>query len=56
MAPLAQVAHVTLTTPVSDVIDLFFDRNVRHVPVINNETLLGIISMRDLLRPLLING
>lgn len=56
MTPLESVLHVSLTDPASKVIDLFFNKNVRHLPVIDNRAhLAGIISVRDLLRPL-ING
>ena len=56
MTPWESVLHVSLTDPASKVIDLFFNKNVRHLPVIDNRAhLAGIISVRDLLRPL-ING
>ena len=45
-----------LTAPQShfcQVVDLFFAHNVRHVPVIDGGTLMGVISARDMLRGLL---
>ena len=53
MTPLAEVLHVSLTDPASHVVDVFFNHNVRHLPVIDHkQRLAGIISVRDLLRPL----
>ena len=54
MTPLSEVLHVNLTDPASHVIDIFFAHNVRHVPVIDHKQhLVGIISVRDLMRPLM---
>ena len=54
MTPLEEVLHVSLTSPASEVLDLFFQKNVRHVPVIDGNTLHGILSARDVLRPLML--
>jgi len=51
--PLESVLHVSLTDPVGVVISKFFQYNVRHLPVIERGRLMGIISARDLLGPLL---
>jgi len=57
MTPLANVLHVSLTDPASQVIDIFFNNNVRHLPVIDGKgQLCGIISVRDLVRPLLVRS
>ena len=53
MTPLAEVISVSLSAPVSQVVDVFFNHNVRHVPVIDGETLSGVLSWRDLLRALM---
>jgi len=53
MSPLGETLTVSLTAPAVDVVDLFFKHNVRHVPVVDKDHLSGIISVRDLLRPLL---
>lgn len=50
---LAQVLHVSLTAPAQEVIDQFFAHNVRHLPVIDRSKLSGVLSARDVLRPLL---
>lgn len=52
MTPLSDVLHVSLSTPAHEVIDLFFSRNVRHVPVIDGGRLQGVLSARDVLRGL----
>ena len=53
MAPLEGVLHVSINASVGDIVDLFFAHNMRHLPVIDRGRLLGIISARDLLLPLL---
>lgn len=53
VTPLDEVLHVSLSEPASEVMDLFFAHNVRHVPVIDGTTLLGVLSARDMLRGLL---
>lgn len=53
MTPLDQVTCVSLTDHVSAAVDVLFSKNVRHVPVIDQGHLFGVISLRDVLRPLL---
>ena len=53
MTPLDQVLHVSLSDPATKCIDLFFTKNATHLPVIDRGHLSGIISVSDLLRPLL---
>ena len=53
MTPLEGVLHVSINASVGDIVDLFFAHNMRHLPVIDRGRLLGIISARDLLLPLL---
>jgi len=53
MTPIDQTLHISLTAPALDCVDIFLRHNVRHLPVVDGEKLLGIISMRDVLRPLL---
>jgi len=36
------------TTPIGEVIALLFERDVRHLPVVEGEQLVGIVSDRDL--------
>ncbi|MGE0481751.1 MAG: CBS domain-containing protein [Phycisphaerae bacterium] len=48
----AHVISVTSDTPLAEVIDLFRRYRVRHLPVIDNERLKGIISDRDVRRAL----
>ncbi len=44
------VLVVSGTTPLSDVRQIMRDRHIRHVPVADNDRLLGVISLRDVLR------
>jgi len=54
MTPLDQTLSVSLTDPASKCIDLFYEKSARHLPVLDRkEQLVGIISIRDMLRPLL---
>ena len=53
MEPLEEIVSVSLSTPAMEVIDVFFEHNIRHLPVIDNGVLSGIISGRDMLRPVL---
>jgi len=53
MTPLDELLKCSVTDPADAVIDIFFANNVRHLPVIDHGRLLGIISARDLLRPLM---
>lgn len=46
------VSTVTPTSPLEDVIDLFRRRRIRHVPVVIDTELVGIISDRDVRRAL----
>lgn len=55
MTPIDQVVTVSLTDPASTCIDKFYMHNLRHLPVVNKSNLIGIISARDMLRPLLPN-
>jgi len=53
MTPLKDVVHVSLSDSVSKCLDILFSHNVRHLPVIDGAHLSGIISLRDILRPIL---
>lgn len=54
MTPLHDVQHISLLDPATDAIDLFFSKNVTHLPVIDrHQRLMGIISVADLLSPLI---
>lgn len=53
MTPLEKVEHVSITDTVSTCVDKLFARNVRHLPVIDGEHLFGVVSLRDILLPLL---
>jgi CBS domain-containing protein len=53
MTPLAQVERVSNTDTVSTCVDKLFAKNVRHLPVIDDEHLFGVVSLRDVLRPML---
>ena len=53
MTPLDQTIKASLSSPATEIIDLFFEHNIRHLPIIDQGKLSGIISGRDLLRPLL---
>ncbi|KAJ1624930.1 hypothetical protein T492DRAFT_1147661 [Pavlovales sp. CCMP2436] len=53
MTPLDKVECVSITDTVSTCADVFFSRNVRHLPVIDGEHLFGVLSLRDILRPIL---
>lgn len=44
------VVMVTQDTPVSDVLTLMNERHCRHIPVAAGSRLLGVVSLRDLLR------
>ncbi len=44
------VLVVPSNTPCSDVVQLMDQQHIRHVPVADGERLLGVISLRDLLR------
>lgn len=52
--PLMDVVAISPSSPVSKAVDIFFEKNVRHLPVISpDEHLYGVISLRDVLRPIL---
>jgi len=52
MTPLENVLHVSLADDATKIVDIFFSKNVTHLPVIDRQNILsGIISVRDLLRP-----
>jgi len=53
MTPLSEVVHVSLADSVSKCVDTFFERNLRHLPVIDGAHLSGILSLRDILRPII---
>ena len=53
MTPLSKVVHVSLGESVSRCLDVLFSSNVRHLPVIDGTHLSGIISLRDVLRPII---
>jgi len=55
MTPLYQLVRAKLNDSVSHCADIFFKHNVRHLPIIEGERLCGIISLRDLLRPIIAN-
>ena len=45
-----KVVTVTKATSVEDCLDLMTDRHLRHLPVIENEKLVGFISIGDLVK------
>lgn len=53
MTALGAVERVSITDSVSACVDTLFARNVRHLPVIDGEHLFGVVSLRDVLRPML---
>jgi len=51
MTPLERMLHVSLADDAAHALDLFFSKNVTHLPVTDrNDVLCGILSIRDLLR------
>ena len=46
----AKVLTVTKSTSVEDCLDLMTDRHLRHLPVVENEKLVGLISIGDLVK------
>lgn len=53
MTPLDQIERVSITDSVSKCVDILIAKNVRHLPVIDGEHLFGVVSLRDVLRPML---
>ena len=49
----AKVITCTKTDTVQDVMGLMTDKRIRHVPVIENGTLIGIVSIGDLVKELI---
>ena len=52
-APNERLLHASLSDPVSELIEIFFSKNVTHLPVVDNERFLGLISIGDLISPYL---
>lgn len=50
MTPIEHVLHVELADPASKLIDIFFTKNVTHVPVVERGALVGIVSIRDVVK------
>ena len=44
-----QVVHCSPQTPLRQILDLMHSHRVRHLPVIDNHQLVGVISIRDLI-------
>ncbi len=40
--------HVTPSTPISSVLDMLMENDFRHLPIVENGSLVGIVSDRDL--------
>eukprot|EP00325_Prymnesiales_sp_UTEX-LB-985_P023517 CAMPEP_0174737396 /NCGR_PEP_ID=MMETSP1094-20130205/68264_1 /TAXON_ID=156173 /ORGANISM="Chrysochromulina brevifilum, Strain UTEX LB 985" /LENGTH=271 /DNA_ID=CAMNT_0015940621 /DNA_START=150 /DNA_END=965 /DNA_ORIENTATION=- len=53
MTPLSDLVSCSITDTAESVVEKFFNNNMRHIPVIDRGQLVGIISVRDMLRPLL---
>jgi CBS domain-containing protein len=45
-----KVMYVEATQPLEEVMALMIDKNIRHMPVMDGSKLLGIISIRDVLK------
>ena len=45
-----KVMYVEATQPLEEVMALMIDKNIRHMPVMDGDKLLGIISIRDVLK------
>jgi CBS domain-containing protein len=49
-----KVMYVEGSQPLEEVMALMIDRNIRHMPVMDGSKLLGIISMRDVLKEVIV--
>ena len=49
-----KVMYVEGTQPLEEVMALMIDRNIRHMPVMDGSKLLGVISMRDVLKEVIV--
>ena len=56
MTPLKDILHVSLNDEATKCVDILFSKNATHLPVIDGGHLSGIISLTDLIRPLLPPG
>lgn len=45
-----KVMYVEATQPLEEVMALMIDKNIRHMPVLEGQKLLGVISIRDVLK------
>jgi CBS domain-containing protein len=45
-----KVMYVEATQPLEEVMALMIDKNIRHMPVLDGQKLLGVISIRDVLK------
>lgn len=52
MTPKSKIITVTELTTLSECLDLMRDNNIRHLPVMNHEDLVGIVSIKDIARHL----
>jgi CBS domain-containing protein len=50
MTPEPETIHPD--APAGDALDLMLSRGFRHLPVVNGDTIVGVVSMRDLARAL----
>jgi len=52
----ADPISINLTNKISDAVQVFKERNIRHIPVVSGDKLIGLISKTDIERISFVNG